>query len=48
MVFVGPFEHHSSLLRWRESGAKVVVIPENEDDGKVCIFTLVKVFKVHV
>ncbi|GLD96889.1 hypothetical protein PINS_up005572 [Pythium insidiosum] len=29
VVFVGPFEHHSNLLPWRESGAEVVSIPEN-------------------
>lgn len=45
VVFVGPFEHHSNLLPWRESGAKVVIIPENEDDGKVCIATLTKMLE---
>ncbi|CAK4159413.1 unnamed protein product [Aphanomyces euteiches] len=29
VVFVGPFEHHSNLLPWRESSADVVSIPEN-------------------
>ncbi|KDO22160.1 hypothetical protein SPRG_12658 [Saprolegnia parasitica CBS 223.65] len=29
VVFVGPFEHHSNLLPWRESAADVVQIPEN-------------------
>ncbi len=28
VVFVGPYEHHSNLLPWRESGAKVVEIGE--------------------
>lgn len=28
VVFVGPYEHHSNLLPWRESGCEVVVIPE--------------------
>lgn len=27
-VIVGPYEHHSNLLPWRESGAKVIEIPE--------------------
>ncbi|XP_022086161.1 uncharacterized protein LOC110976840 [Acanthaster planci] len=31
VVFVGPFEHHSNLLPWREIGAKVVRIPEDAD-----------------
>lgn len=30
IVFVGPFEHHSNLLCWRESGADVVVVAEDE------------------
>ncbi len=30
VVFVGPFEHHSNELPWRESIADVVVIPEDE------------------
>lgn len=29
VVFVGPFEHHSNLLPWRESAAEVVTIPED-------------------
>ncbi|GMF40473.1 unnamed protein product [Phytophthora fragariaefolia] len=29
VVFVGPFEHHSNLLPWRESGAEVVAVPED-------------------
>ncbi|GAB9477254.1 hypothetical protein Gpo141_00014317, partial [Globisporangium polare] len=45
VVFVGPFEHHSNLLPWRESGAKVVIVPENDDDGKVCIATLTKMLE---
>lgn len=31
VVFVGPFEHHSNELPWRESIADVVVIPEDRD-----------------
>ncbi|TYZ68359.1 hypothetical protein PybrP1_005386 [[Pythium] brassicae (nom. inval.)] len=46
VVFVGPFEHHSNLLPWRESGAKMVIIPEG-DDGKVCVATLAKELKQH-
>jgi len=29
VVFIGPFEHHSNELPWRESIADVVTIPEN-------------------
>jgi selenocysteine lyase/cysteine desulfurase len=31
VVFIGPFEHHSNELPWRESIADLVVIPENRD-----------------
>ncbi len=32
-VIVGPYEHHSNLLPWRESGAEVVEIPEAPEGG---------------
>jgi selenocysteine lyase/cysteine desulfurase len=31
VVFIGPYEHHSNELPWRESLADVVVIDENSD-----------------
>lgn len=31
VVFIGPYEHHSNELPWRESIADVVTIPENSD-----------------
>lgn len=31
VVFIGPFEHHSNELPWRESIADLVVIPEDSD-----------------
>ncbi|MEO0322406.1 MAG: aminotransferase class V-fold PLP-dependent enzyme [Myxococcota bacterium] len=31
VVFLGPYEHHSNELCWRESIADVVTIPEDED-----------------
>jgi selenocysteine lyase/cysteine desulfurase len=31
VVFIGPFEHHSNELPWRESIAEVVVIPQAAD-----------------
>ncbi|MGH3386041.1 MAG: aminotransferase class V-fold PLP-dependent enzyme [Nocardioidaceae bacterium] len=31
VVFIGPYEHHSNELPWRESIADVVVIPEDSD-----------------
>ena len=30
-MFIGPYEHHSNELPWRESLADVVVIPEDHD-----------------
>ncbi len=33
MIFVGPHEHHSNLLPWRESGCEVVTVPERYGDG---------------
>lgn len=33
VVFIGPYEHHSNILPWRESGAEVVEIPEAETGG---------------
>lgn len=33
VVLVGPYEHHSNLLPWRESGADVVEIPEGPRGG---------------
>ena len=31
VVFIGPFEHHSNELPWRESICEVVTIPEDRD-----------------
>ncbi|PRY25149.1 selenocysteine lyase/cysteine desulfurase [Aliiruegeria haliotis] len=33
VVFIGPYEHHSNILPWRESKAKVVEIPEGPSGG---------------
>ncbi len=33
VVFIGPYEHHSNILPWRESAATVVEIPEAPDGG---------------
>lgn len=34
VVFIGPYEHHSNELPWRESIADVVLIPE-DSDGRI-------------
>ena len=33
VVLVGPYEHHSNLLPWRESGAQVIELPESAQGG---------------
>jgi selenocysteine lyase/cysteine desulfurase len=33
VVLVGPYEHHSNLLPWRESGAEVIEIGEASEGG---------------
>ncbi|AQS92174.1 aminotransferase class V [Gluconobacter albidus] len=33
IVFIGPYEHHSNILPWRESGAEIVEIPEAAEGG---------------
>lgn len=32
-VIIGPYEHHSNILPWRESGAELVEVPEAETGG---------------
>lgn len=32
-MFIGPFEHHSNILPWRESHADVVTIAESSAGG---------------
>nr|WP_234448313.1 aminotransferase class V-fold PLP-dependent enzyme [Komagataeibacter oboediens] len=33
VVFIGPYEHHSNILPWRESGAEVITIGEAAHGG---------------
>ncbi|MBB2169254.1 aminotransferase class V-fold PLP-dependent enzyme [Gluconacetobacter aggeris] len=33
IVFIGPYEHHSNILPWRESGAEIVEIDEAAEGG---------------
>lgn len=33
LVLVGPYEHHSNLLPWRDSSADVVAVPEDAEQG---------------
>lgn len=33
LVLIGPYEHHSNILPWRESGAEIVEVPERAEGG---------------
>jgi selenocysteine lyase/cysteine desulfurase len=46
VVFVGPYEHHSNELQWRESAADVVVIP-SDADGRIDLAVLETSLKAH-
>lgn len=46
VVFLGPYEHHSNELPWRESLAEVVTIPEDAD-GRICLATLERELLAH-
>ncbi len=46
VVFIGPFEHHSNELPWRESIADVIVIPE-DSDGHVDLAALEEALVAH-
>jgi len=41
VVLIGPYEHHSNILPWRESGAEVIEVPE-ADHGGPCMPALSK------
>lgn len=32
-IIIGPYEHHSNILAWRESGAEIIEIPEGARGG---------------
>ena len=44
VVLVGPYEHHSNLLPWRDSGAEIIEIEEG-DEGGPCLNSLLKNLK---
>ncbi|CUH64848.1 putative cysteine desulfurase [Thalassovita gelatinovora] len=46
VVFVGPYEHHSNDLPWRESGATLVRVPLNTA-GSICLETLERELQAH-
>jgi selenocysteine lyase/cysteine desulfurase len=46
VVFIGPYEHHSNELPWRESAAEVVVIGEDRD-GRLDVENLEQELRRH-
>jgi len=46
VVFIGPYEHHSNELPWRESIAEVVTIPEDVD-GRIDLAALERELNRH-
>jgi selenocysteine lyase/cysteine desulfurase len=46
VVFIGPYEHHSNELPWRESGADVVTIGE-DDEGRIDLAHLAAELRRH-
>ncbi len=47
VVFIGPYEHHSNELPWRESLADLIVIPEDRD-GRVDLAALERALVANV
>lgn len=45
-VFIGPYEHHSNELPWRELGINVIRIPESQEGG-ICLTSLEQQLKKH-
>jgi len=46
VVFIGPYEHHSNELPWRESIADVVTVPEDAD-GRIDLGALERALIAH-
>lgn len=46
VIFVGPYEHHSNDLPWRESGADLVRIPL-DSSGSICLESLARALEAH-
>jgi len=44
VVLIGPYEHHSNILPWRESGAEVIEVLEAESGGP-CMTSLSQTLK---
>ena len=40
VVLIGPYEHHSNILPWRESGAEVIEVLEAEGGGPCMTFAV--------
>ncbi len=45
-MFIGPYEHHSNELPWRESIAELVRVPEDHD-GRIDLDSLERALIEH-
>ena len=45
LIILGPYEHHSNLLPWRESGTETIELPEGEECCGPCPEALEQVLK---
>lgn len=45
LIVLGPYEHHSNLLPWRESGTETIELPESEECCGPCPKALESVLK---
>jgi selenocysteine lyase/cysteine desulfurase len=47
VIFIGPYEHHSNILPWRESNAQVIEIPEASHGNGPDLISLEKALIQH-
>ena len=45
IVFVGPYEHNSNYLPWKETGVRVERVPEDRIGGGPELYALEKLLK---
>ena len=45
-MFVGPHEHHSNILPWKEAGAETVIIRELLDHSLV-LLSFISIIIIH-
>jgi selenocysteine lyase/cysteine desulfurase len=45
VIMIGPYEHHSNLIPWRETGCEIIMIPECSQSRTVDIKALEKILQ---